>query len=177
VSAASRAALAAVALLTLVGCAGAPALDGPPSTRAAAERPTPGALPPPAPVTVPPVEPHAADVQYRPAIGDCFDVRKDQSELREALVPCDVPHDDEIYHQFELPDGPYPGGDTLHAEALAGCVDRFADFIGIPFDASELEVTTYHAGPDAWAAGDRVVSCSVWDTDDAVVGTLRGAAY
>lgn len=171
------AALAGLALLSLGGCAGTPALDGSPSTPVAAERPIPGAVPPPVPVTPPPAEPQAADLPYRPSVGECFDVRKDQRELREARVPCDVPHDDEIYHQFELPDRPYPGGDALHAEALAGCLDRFADFIGIPFEASELEVTTYHAGPDAWAAGDRVISCSVWDTDDAVVGTLQGAAY
>lgn len=61
----------------------------------ASERPIPGDAPPPVPVTPPPAEPQAADLPFRPSVGECFDVRKDQLELGEARVPCDVPHDDD----------------------------------------------------------------------------------
>jgi hypothetical protein len=158
--------------MTLAGCVSAPSSE---QGDAATERPTPAEVPAPAAVTVPPAR--SGDIPHRPSVGECFDMRKDELSLRDALVPCATAHDDEIYAQFELPDDAYPGEPAVAGDARAGCIERFATFVGVPYEASVLEVTTFHPGSDSWAAGDRVVSCSVWNPDAAVVGTLSGAAY
>ncbi|MBT2518993.1 septum formation family protein [Streptomyces sp. ISL-90] len=104
-------------------------------------------------------------------------MRKDQPSLSESIVPCDQRHDDEVYAVFDLDGAEYPGETALRQTADEGCRARFADFIGIPYEESVLELYSLWPTQAAWLDGDRRVSCVVWYPDDAVVGSLAGAGY
>ncbi len=117
----------------------------------------------------------APPAAYAPQVGDCFDVTKAQTDLRKSLVPCEQLHDDEVYAEFALSGEAYAGDDAVFDAARAGCIDRFAAFVGIPFAQSRLDVTTYHPSEQSWAEGDRRVVCAVWDPSTAVEGTLAGS--
>lgn len=111
-----------------------------------------------------------------PRVGDCFDVRKDEPDLRDSLVSCGDEHDDEVYAEFDLPDSDYPGDAAMLDVARAGCIERFASFVGVPYEASVLEVTTYQPSAQTWADGERRVTCVVWHPSTSVVGSLEGSA-
>lgn len=111
-----------------------------------------------------------------PEVGDCFDVRKDEPDLRDSLVSCDDEHDDEVYAEFDLPDSDYPGDSAVLEAANVGCIERFAPFVGVAYDASVLELTTYQPSAETWAVGERRVICIVWHPSTSVVGSLQGAA-
>jgi hypothetical protein len=119
----------------------------------------------------------AGAMPYRPAVGVCLDARKDALAGPAAEVPCSSEHDDEAYAAFDLVAEVFAGDAETESAALAGCLDRFAGFIGLPYDASALDVYTFHPTEASWAAGDRSVVCVVWDPSDSVVGSLAGAAY
>lgn len=139
-------------------------------------RPTPSAPAGAVGVTTPSTSPDAP-AGFHPEVGMCFDVRKDQPKLSESIVPCGERHDDEVYAVFDLDVGEYPGETALQLAADEGCRARFADFIGISFDESILEISSLWPSQSAWLDGDRRISCVVWYPEDAVVGSLAGAAY
>jgi hypothetical protein len=91
-------------------------------------------------------------------------------------VPCDEPHDNEVYASFALADGDFPGADEVFHLALAGCVRRFADFTAVAYGATSLEVKTLHPTRLSWVSlGDRGVTCAVFDPAGPLERSVRGA--
>ena len=156
------AAAALVALLALTGCSD----DGPEATRDEA-----GAV-----ATQGSVD--ALDV----AVGDCVNdpegIDSEEGAVFESIeaVPCDQPHDNEIYHQFDLPEGDWPGEDALFEQAGQGCEAEFAAFVGLGYDESALDIAPITPVEESWDQGDREVSCAVYDPAGQTTGTLKGAA-
>jgi hypothetical protein len=93
-------------------------------------------------------------------------------------VPCDQPHDVEVAAVFDHPSGPdleYPGTDSVDAYAADACLRRFADYVGVPYEASHLDVVFVAPGEDGWDDGDRRIACVLYDTDFApLTGSVRG---
>jgi len=114
-------------------------------------------------------------------VGDCLntadmDTTEEVSDV--PVVPCDEPHDDEVYATFTLDHGEYPGEAAAETLANDGCRARFADFIGIADEDSVFEFFPMYPSPEGWNAhGDRTVRCIVWYPADTVVGSLSGAGY
>lgn len=108
-------------------------------------------------------------------VGDCLRDAAEGVELSEVpLVPCDQPHDGEVYASFELPDGEYPGDDAVFTAAEEGCVARFADFVGVAYEDSVQELIYLHPTRRSWAlADDREVVCLI--VGDDAVGSARGS--
>jgi hypothetical protein len=92
-------------------------------------------------------------------------------------VPCGEPHDDEVYFDFLLDDGEYPGDDAVLEASDSGCLAQFDAFAGIAYDASTLDFYAYRPSEESWSNGDRTVSCVIWDPAGRVTGSLAGAAY
>lgn len=176
---ASAATLLAIALVVVAAActttSDRQAVDSRAPSAPASGRPSPTSMPPTASMSEP-GEPAAAAPRFLPAVGSCLDARKDAVPGAETIVPCDAEHDDEVYDAFDLAGEVHPGDDATAAAARAGCVDRFAGFVGIPFEASVLDVVALHPTGAEWAAGDRRVLCLVYDPADTVVGSLVGAA-
>lgn len=92
-------------------------------------------------------------------VGDCFDAVGGLLQVR--VVPCDGPHDGEVYFRQVLADGPYPGGGALVGLAHETCARRLDDLAAA---LNRPDLTSYvFAVPSqwSWADGDRAVVCAV----------------
>lgn len=111
--------------------------------------------------------------------GDCFDDPADLSAQVDTVraVPCNEPHDNEIYLAFDLSDGPYPGANAVDEEADARCFAAFEPFVGVDYFESELEFFPVTPTPDSWDAGDRTVYCALYALDlSKLTGSMAGSA-
>jgi hypothetical protein len=113
---------------------------------------------------------------FRP--GDCWDDPPlDQVVDSVAAVPCTQPHDAEVYAVYDLDLPVFPGDDEVGTAAESGCIGRFAEFAGVEYAASRLEVVYLNPTQESWdEEDDRSVVCSVSDPDGPTSGSLRGAA-
>ncbi|MEZ5491923.1 MAG: GYF domain-containing protein [Gammaproteobacteria bacterium] len=78
-------------------------------------------------------------------------------------VPCDEPHDNEVYASIEVELQDYPGNDFLDDYANTECIAQFEGFVGIDYDSSTLAVFPLYPTPESWETGDRVVSCILYE--------------
>jgi len=116
---------------------------------------------------------------FEVAVGDCFnnegEVAADETgEVSDIpAVPCAEPHDNEIFHLFDLAGDEFPVDvDTL---ADDGCYAQFATFVGLEYEASTLDYFPIMPTAETWSQGDREVICSVF-AETQTTGTLAGAA-
>jgi hypothetical protein len=112
------------------------------------------------------------------AVGDCFnDVAQGQFEATEVpIVPCDEPHDNEIYFEYEIDGDDFPGADVVEQDSFARCEEEFEAFVGTPPADSELSAFPIYPTEQSWANGDRVVYCAVYATDlSKLTGSVEGS--
>jgi len=108
--------------------------------------------------------------------GDCFDDPGEVEDIVEVpVVPCDEPHDNEVFAAFDLGRDDYPGPAVLQEEAFEGCVDRFDDHVGVEYAASQLLVGALQPSASGWEDGDREVVCFLYSPDGMLTGTMEGA--
>ncbi|MFT4188791.1 MAG: septum formation family protein [Aeromicrobium sp.] len=115
---------------------------------------------------------------YEIQVGDCYDLPGDTPTVTTMrAVPCDEPHEAEAYHQTTLDGDDYPGEEVARETSGAACVDAFEDFVGRPYEDSELDVYRLYPRADSWdLLDDRLVSCLVYDPADPTLdGTLEGS--
>jgi hypothetical protein len=116
-------------------------------------------------------------------VGDCFNEpeggasEEEQQQIASiSAVPCDQPHDGEVYHDFELPDGDYPGNDAVLEASAEECVGAFEGFVGTAYEESALDIYPITPTQESWdQADDRAVSCVVFDPQGQATGSLAGA--
>ncbi|MER5478246.1 DUF4190 domain-containing protein [Streptomyces sp. NPDC002734] len=114
---------------------------------------------------------------------DCFDepgapdaVTGEETYVVEEIVevPCDVPHQAEVYARLDLPGGSYPGETGVIDQADRRCVEHLYRF---PMDAWELaqEATYSYYYPTKvnWSFGDRTVICFLASEAGELTGSLR----
>ncbi|MBT2486135.1 MULTISPECIES: septum formation family protein [unclassified Microbacterium] len=108
-------------------------------------------------------------------VGDCK--MSSATGLIEAvdIVPCDEPHDEEVYHEFAMEDGEF-SEEAIDA-ATEGCIgDAYTDFVGVVWDESALEVYPITPTKDTWEQmNDRVIQCVIFDSAGPVEGSLKGS--
>ena len=110
-------------------------------------------------------------------VGDCLnaDDLRGNSVSDVAKVPCDEPHDAEIFAKLDLPEGDYPGIDEVRATAENFCLPEFEEFAGRPYLESDLDVYPLLPTQDSWVSeDDREILCIVVAPED-VTGTLEGS--
>lgn len=109
-------------------------------------------------------------------VGDCK--MSSSTGLIEAVdvVPCDEPHDEEVYYEFKMDDGEF--SEEAVDAASQDCVgDAYTDFVGVIWDESTLDVYPITPTKDTWdQLNDRVIQCVISDPAGPVEGTLKGAA-
>jgi hypothetical protein len=95
------------------------------------------------------------ELDLRP--GDCLN-GADEDDLLFKAVPCDEPHEDEVYGRFTLSGDGYPGGESIRRRATAGCRHRLEE--ALSNDGTAGFETTYFS-PDRvdWAVDDHDVTC------------------
>jgi Septum formation len=118
---------------------------------------------------------------FRLEVGDCLaETALGAEELEEVetvdTVPCGQQHGGEVYAVFDLEDAPeYPGDKTVGDLAFAGCDGRFAEWVGIDYVDSRLEIYVYQPTEESWTTlDDREVICVVYDPTGTMTGSARG---
>jgi hypothetical protein len=116
-------------------------------------------------------------------VGDCLDdPEADGEEVFDVTtVDCAAAHDNEIYDSIILPDGEFPGAESIDASSSEGCIASFSSFAGIAYeDSARLEYFPFYPTEESWANGDREILCAIYALDEAGLpttstGTLEGA--
>lgn len=112
--------------------------------------------------------------------GQCFNNLEGRSDIvtNVDIIDCGEAHDNEMYAVVPYPnEGPHPGDGVIQEFADATCIERFEDFVGFDYLASELDLGYFWPTDESWDAGDRTVQCFVFELDGSqAAGTLRGAA-
>lgn len=116
-------------------------------------------------------------------LGDCFDdptaleAPSDEAFVSGELVllACDQPHAFEVYHISAIAGAEYPGEDAVLVEVDQVCLDAFADFVGLPYAESVIEVIYYYPTQSTWTGrDDRSIICAASD-GESTTGSLRDA--
>ncbi|QFR02963.1 DUF4190 domain-containing protein [Streptomyces phaeolivaceus] len=111
--------------------------------------------------------------------GECFDSPSGSLEgyaYDVDIVPCDGAHDAEVFADFTMPDGAFPGDDAVTDAADDECytlLEAYAmDAWALPAD-----VDVYYFTPtrQSWRYGDREVTCMFGNVDPegSLTGSLR----
>ena len=108
-------------------------------------------------------------------VGSCFnepknpEVDEEQNDLISdvPMRECNKPHDNEVFHVFNLPDGPtVPSADTLDEAVYAECDKAYKTFVGIPYDDSTYNMTYLSPSNETWTQkNDREVVCYAYNED------------
>jgi hypothetical protein len=89
------------------------------------------------------------------------------------LLDCAQPHRAELYFELDVPDGPYPGDSPLASLMEERCYGQgFTDYVGTPYDLSDVWARGYYPSPETWEDGDRTISCFAHEEDSSVQTTV-----
>lgn len=108
-------------------------------------------------------------------VGDCFTSIEAVEISDVPLVDCAEPHEHEVLAIWNV-------GDTLPSQDAMnqGCIDRFEDAIGLPFEESEIYAFAITPTDESFESGDREVICYSAEFDEAgelaqVTGSVLGS--
>ena len=111
---------------------------------------------------------------YELRTGDCFnggqrvaeEVGQERTVNQVTAVPCDQAHDNEVFAVFDHPagaDAAFPGEEEVNKTAQDGCLERFARYVGRPYEGSDLQVAVIAPGEQSWEEeDDRAIACVVY---------------
>jgi hypothetical protein len=119
------------------------------------------------------------------AVGTCFDdvdAFFDEGEHDEVaslpIVDCAKPHDNEVFHTFEVQADSFPGMDKLEEIAQRACHDAFEGYVAMPYSESRFEFMYLVPSERGWKrVRDREVTCFLFDMNlEKLEGSTRGIA-
>lgn len=99
-------------------------------------------------------------------VGNCFndgDLATGQEISDVPLVECSEPHDNEIFFNYDVPDGDFPGNDALTEIAQENCLAAFEGYVGKDFQTSSLDISWLTPTSDSWDQGDQRINCLLYD--------------
>ena len=111
-------------------------------------------------------------------VGDCFDLTElPNGDVEDVTTrPCTDDHQYELFWSGTMPDGPYPSDSAFDLFFGDHCYGAFADYVGVGYDDTRLDIYWIIPNKDAWAEGDRYVQCSVYDpTNPRMTNSLKGS--
>lgn len=111
-------------------------------------------------------------------VGDCFDDPSTTSDevTDVAGVPCSGPHDNEVFHLYDLPDGSFPGSADIEESVATECLPAFESYVGISYQISELFLFPLTPTEDSWAQSDREVVCALYADGEQLTGSMKGSS-
>lgn len=97
------------------------------------------------------------------AVGDCLIVSGDLRDV--PIVPCDGPHEAEVYALLEVADAEAFDERALVAEVEDECVALFDAYVGEPYRTSSLDIFYQYPLQDGWESGERGAVCAAFVPD------------
>lgn len=109
-------------------------------------------------------------------VGDCFNT-SDAAEISEVDgIPCDQPHDYEVFALTTHDAAAFPSEAELDAVFETSCAAAFAEYVGVPYADSELYASMITPSEGSWGDGDRDITCFLHDLEGRqLTGSMRGA--
>jgi hypothetical protein len=116
-------------------------------------------------------------------VGDCFS----EAEMSTALggeevsdiplIDCSEPHDSEVFHVEDLPEGDFPGDASVGNSMEEICSgSAFEEFIGVDYRESEIYAAGLRPTQQSWESfDDREILCYVGTDGETVTESLAGA--
>lgn len=109
-------------------------------------------------------------------IGQCFDDTDETGEVSEVpIVDCDEPHDNEVYHLFDVAGSDYPGDDAVQEQAGEQCLNSFESYVNSAYAESEFYYGWLTPTSGSWDGGDREVVCILFADGEQVAGSARNS--
>jgi hypothetical protein len=107
-------------------------------------------------------------------VGECFDDTSDEDEVERRA--CTTEHDGELFAVVTLPAQAWPGDKKVSELGDAACAEKFAPYVGIDVDDSELEPVAWFPERAGWNSGDRNIYCTVYGPyGDQLDSTVKGS--
>lgn len=107
--------------------------------------------------------------------GDCFQNpsgNQPPSELQQlTAVPCTTAHNAQVIAQLPVSGSAYPGATAFKAQAAPGCNAKLAGLDQSKLTES-MNLIFLYPEPQAWDAGQRVISCVVVDSSPDITSSL-----
>ena len=105
-------------------------------------------------------------------VGDCVKTWKTaQSVLNVPVTSCSEPHEAEVYYQFGMPPGDYPGDDEVKRQAVDQCTAIGRSLL--PENRwDKLEVAYYRPTATSWRPGVDRVDCLAVNAAEPTTGSL-----
>lgn len=88
-------------------------------------------------------------------------------------VDCAYLHDSEITSVGQLPFSAYPDEYELWEFMDSKCFESFESYVGLPYQDSNLEFSSFYPTEKEWAQGDRIFHCIVYGLDGQLIGSVR----
>lgn len=111
--------------------------------------------------------------------GDCFDeASMGTGEVNTVkVIPCDEPHDSEIFAEKTLTGSSYPGDSVIQDDADEFCYSEFEPFVGISYESSIHYFYSLTPTQGSWEGeNDRLIQCIIISEDGNISESLKGAA-
>jgi len=109
------------------------------------------------------------------AVGHCVDGLKESDDLAGLpVLPCEQPHEGEVFAIFALPAGPYPGDEALGRQAQQKCLEQFEVYAPSSVADDKVELFYLHPSQLSWTSGDRGVTCVATDPTAKRTGSIKG---
>jgi hypothetical protein len=112
-------------------------------------------------------------------LGDCWDMKDPAADTIDnvAARPCAEGHQYEVFYVASMDDGTYPTEDVFSSYVEDACVPAFGNYVGKGYYDSTLEISWLYPNSDSWAAGDRIIECSLYDPEnDHLTTSLRSSS-
>lgn len=106
--------------------------------------------------------------------GDCVNGLEDGSlSLTLPAVPCDEPHEAEVYSVFDVTlDGEWPGEDPILDEAESRCLEYMERDFPETYADDQVDIFYLYPSEDTWRTGDREVVCFAYYLDGRRTGSI-----
>jgi hypothetical protein len=108
------------------------------------------------------------------AVGDCFDNPTNTQDIESVTaIPCTQAHNSQVFAKFDLTgdDSNYPAQQDMTRLADGGCNSRTSS-IDKTRTTSDMDIRVLFPEQDAWADGQRTVSCLVVSSSANVTSSL-----
>jgi hypothetical protein len=94
-------------------------------------------------------------------VGECLRVSDaDNLPNQIPLVPCTQAHQLEVFGVFDLPEGAWPGDDSVEAAADQRCSPLFTSYVGVSADDPKYTWSYYLPSKEDWSDDFRRVVCT-----------------